>query len=331
MGGMKRILGTVVRLVPALVFTCGAFHAGAQAQGYPERSIRIVVPVSPGGIADTYSRTIAARLTERWGQPVVVENRLGAGGNIGADLVAKAAPDGYTLVMGFVGSHAANPSLFKNMPYDPVRDFVPIIRVINAEGLIAIHPSVPATNLGELLSLLRANPGKYSYSSGGVGTASHLAVELFKTIARVDILHVPYKGVAPAVADLVGGQVALSSPSIATALSFIQNGRLRAIAVTDTERAGSLPAVPTVAEAGLPGYAAENWIGLFAPAGTSMDIVRKFNREVTSIMETAEVQTHMKTSGTRFRRNTPEQFAQFVRSDGEKWAMVVRKAGLVAE
>jgi len=303
----------------------------ALAQDYPHKPIRLIVPIAPGGIADSFARLIGAKLHERMGQPVVVENRAGAGGNIGSDLVARSPADGYTLVMGYVGSHAANPALYKSMPYDPVGDFTAIIRVINAEGIIAAHPSLPASTLPELLALLRAQPGKYAYSSGGVGTASHMAGELFKSMAKVDIVHVPYKGVAPAVADLVSGQVALSFASIPTTLGHVKAGRLKVIAGLESERSGTMPEVPTVAEAGLPGYAADNWIGLFAPARTPAEIVKKLNAEVSMVMESQEMQARLAANGARFVHNSPQQFAEFQKQAVRKWAEVVRAAGIVAD
>ena len=314
---------------PALLACLLPLHA--QAQAYPTRTIRIVVPVATGGIADYYSRVIGTRLTETWGQPVVVENRAGGGGNIGADVVAKAAPDGHTLVMGFLGPHAVNQFLFTKMPYDTQRDFAPVAMVIEAEGLLAVHPSVPVNTVGELLALARAHPGMLSYGSGGVGTASHLAGELFKSMTKTFIVHIPYRGNAPAVADLIGGQTQLAFATLPTIIAHVRAGKLRGVAVIGSTRSAAAPQLPTVAEAGVPGFAVNNWIGLFAPAGTPVEIVRRLNAEVMRIMQLPEITRRMAVEGERHTANTPEQFAAFVRDETTKWAKVVKDAGLKAE
>ncbi len=314
---------------PALLACLLPLHAHAQA--YPTRTIRIVVPVATGGIADYYSRVIGAKLTEAWGQPVVVENRAGGGGNIGADVVAKAPPDGHTLVMGFLGPHAVNQFLFDKMPYDTQRDFAPVAMVIEAEGLLAVHPSVPVNTVGELLALARARPGTLSYGSGGVGTASHLAGELFKSMTKTYIVHIPYRGNAPAVADLIGGQTQLAFATLPTIIAHVRAGKLRGVAVIGSTRSAAAPQLPTVAEAGVPGFAVNNWIGLFGPAGTPVEIVRRLNAEVMRIMQLPEVTRRMAVEGERHTANTPEQFAAFLRDETTKWAKVVKDAGLKAE
>ena len=319
----------VVRLIVAVLFA--AWLVPLQAQGYPARPIRIIVPVATGGIADYYSRVIGSKLHETWGQPVLVENRAGGGGNIGSDIVAKAPPDGYTMVMGFIGSHAVNPFLIRNMPYDPQRDFVPVAMVIEAEGLLAVHPSVPVNSVAELLALARAQPGKLSYASGGIGTSSHLAGELFKSMTGADIVHIPYKGNAPAIADLIGGQTQLTFATMPTVLPHVRAGKLRGLAVIGATRSAALPQLPTIAESGVPGFSVNNWIGLFAPAGTPNEIVRKVNAEVMRIMRLPEVARRMDVEGERFTPNTPEEFAAFIRSEVAKWGKVVKDAGLKAE
>ena len=303
----------------------------AFAQSYPAKSIRIIVPVATGGIADYYSRVIGAKLLEAWGQAAVVENRAGGGGNIGADVVAKAPPDGYTLVMGFVGSHAVNQFLFAKMPYDTARDFAPVAMVIEAEGILAVHPSLPVNSVKELLALARARPGGLSYASGGVGTASHLAGELFKSMTKTFLVHIPYRGNAPAIADLIGGQTQLTFATLPTAIPHVRSGRLKGIAVIGSTRSAAAPQLPTIAESGVPGFAVNNWIGLFAPAGTPPDIVRKLNAEVMRIMQLPEVTKRMEVEGERHTPNTPEQFGQFVRDEVAKWGKVVKEAGLKAE
>ena len=314
-----------------LVGVTASASALAQAASYPNRPIRIVVPFPVGGIADTFSRTIGIKLTEVWGQPVVVENKTGAGGNIGAELVAKSAPDGYTLVMGNIGSHAVNVSLFKNIPFDPIKDFVPIAHVLDAEGLLVVNPSVNANSVREILEMARAQPGKLSYASGGLGTTSHLAGELFKSTAKVDIVHVPYKGNSPAITDLLGGQTQMSFATMPTVLPHVKAGKLRAIASIGLVRTVALPDVPTVAESGLPGFEVSNWIGLFAPASTPPEIIAKLNAEVQKIMRSPDVQKRLEAEGARFIPTTPEQFAAFQKDELVKWAKIIKDANIKAE
>jgi tripartite-type tricarboxylate transporter receptor subunit TctC len=303
--------------------------AAAQGQAYPAKPIKIVVPFAVGGIADTFARAIGARLSDDWGQPVVVENKAGAGGNIGADYVAKSPPDGYTLVMGSIGTHAVNQSLFPSMPYDSFRDFAPIAHVLDAEGLLVVHPSVPAKTVPELIAYARSQPGKLSYASGGLGTTSHLAGELFKSLAKVDIVHVPYKGNAPAIADLLGGQTQMIFATMPTVLPQVKAGRLRAVAVIGAVRTPALD-VPTVGES-LPGFEVSNWIGLFAPAGTSVEIVAKLNAEVQKIMRSPEIEKRLESEGAKFIPTTPQSFAAFQRAEAEKWAKAIKEAGIRIE
>src|SRR4051812_39062775 len=300
--------------------------SSAAAQTYPSKPIKIVVPFPAGGIADLYARLIGARLSDAWSQPIVIENRTGAGGNIGADVVAKSAPDGYTLVMGTFGTHAVNVSLFSSMPYDPVKDFAPIILVLEAEGLLVVHPSVPAQNVPELIAYGRANPGKLTFASAGMGTASHLAGELFKTMAHVEMTHVPYKGNVPAITDMLAGQTSLLFGTMPTVLPHAKTGKLRALATIGTTRSAAAPELPTVAET-LPGFDVNNWVGLLAPAGTPNDIVRKWNTEVNRIMQGADIKQRLITEGARYSPNTPEQFAAFIKSEIAKWAPVVKASG----
>ena len=300
--------------------------ASAFAQAYPAKPIKIVVPFPAGGIADLYGRVIGARLSDGWGQPVVVENRTGAGGNIGADAVAKSAPDGYTLVMGTFGTHAVNVSLFSSMPYDPVRDFTPIVLVLEAEGLLVVHPSVPAQSVLDLIAYARAHPGRLTFASAGMGTASHLAGELFKSMARVEMTHVPYKGNVPAITDLLAGQTSLLFGTMPTVLPHAKGGKLRALATIGSVRSAAAPELPIVAEA-LPGFEVNNWIGLFGPAGTPIDIVRRWNVEVNKIMQGADIKQRLLTEGARFAPNKPEEFGAFVQSEIAKWAPVVKASG----
>jgi tripartite-type tricarboxylate transporter receptor subunit TctC len=302
----------------------------AQTSSYPDRQIKIISPFATGGIADTFSRVIAQGLSESWGQPVIVENKTGGGGNIGSDFVAKAAPDGYTLVMGNIGSHAVNPYLMKNMPYDPLRDFQPVAYVLDAEGLLVVSPDVPSRSVPELIAYIKANPGKISYGSGGVGTTSHLAGELFKSLAKVDMTHIPYKGNAPAITDLIGGQTQVMFATMPTVLPYVKTGKLRALAVIGGTRSPSLPDVPTVSET-LPGFDVSNWIGIFAPNGTPPSIVSKLNTEIVKVMQQPNVQKRLDTEGAKFKVMTPEAFGAFQKSEAQKWAKTIRDSGLKPE
>jgi tripartite-type tricarboxylate transporter receptor subunit TctC len=308
------------------IFMLLAWPLTTPAQPYPAKSIKIIVPFPAGGIADLYARIIGNRVTASWHQPVVIENRTGAGGNIGADAVAKSPPDGYTLVMSALGPHAVNVSLFSKMPYDPVRDFSPIALVLEAEGLLVVHPSVPAQSVLDLIAYGRVHPGRLTFASAGMGTASHLAGELFKTMAHVEMTHVPYKGNVPAITDLLAGQTSLLFATMPTVLPHAKAGKLRAIATIGAMRSAAAPDLPTVAES-LPGFEVNNWIGLFAPAGTPADIVRRWNGEVTRIMQSPDIQARLPAEGARFSPNTPEQFGEFVKAEIAKWAPVVKASG----
>ena len=299
----------------------------ASAQAYPDKPIRIVSPFPVGGIADTFAREIGKKLTEAWGQPVVIDNRTGAGGNIGADIVAKSAPDGYTLVIGNIGTHAVNVSLFPSMPYDTIKDFTPIVHVLDAEGLLVVNPSIMATNVPELIALARSEPGKLSYGSGGLGTTSHLAGELFKSMTKVDIVHVPYKGNVPAITDLLGGQTSMAFATMPTVLPHVRAGKLRPLAVLGATRSPALPDVPTVAES-VPGFEVSNWIGLFAPAGTPPQIVARINAEVQKIMRSPEIQKRLESEGAKFIPMSPEQFGAFQKAELGKWAKTIKDANI---
>ena len=298
----------------------------ATAQPYPSKPVRIIVNFPAGGVADIYARIIGAKVQDAWGQPVVVENRTGGGGNIGADAVAKSAPDGYTLNMSAIGPHAVNVTLFSKMPYDPVKDFAAVALVLEAEGLLVVHPTVPAHNVAELIAYARANPGKLTFASAGPGTASHLAGELFKTMAKVDMLHIPYKGNVPAITDLLAGQTSLLFATMPTVLPHAKAGKLRAIATLGSERSAATPELPTIGET-LKGFEVNNWIGLFAPAGTPPEIVRRWNAEVMRVMRSSDIQARLPVDGARFTPNTPEQFSAFVKSEIAKWAPVVKASG----
>jgi tripartite-type tricarboxylate transporter receptor subunit TctC len=313
---MRFILAVALILAPVF----------AAAQPYPSKPVRIIVNFPAGGVADIYARIIGGKVQESWGQPVVVENRTGGGGNIGADAVAKSAPDGYTLNMSAIGPHAVNVSLFSKMPYDPVKDFAAIALVLEAEGLLVVNPTVPANNVAELIAYARANPGKLTFASAGPGTASHLAGELFKTMAKVDMLHIPYKGNVPAITDLLAGQTSLLFATMPTVLPHAKAGKLRAIATLGSQRSAATPELPTIGET-LKGFEVNNWIGLFAPAGTPPEIVRRWNSEVMRVMQSPDIQARLPVDGARFTPNTPEQFSAFVKSEITKWAPVVKASG----
>jgi len=318
---------TIIAVLVALASGVLAATAAAQTASYPDKPIRIVVPFPVGGIADTFGREVGRKLTESWGQPVVIDNRTGAGGNIGAEIVAKAPGDGYTLVIGNIGTHAVNVSLLPAMPYDTIRDFTPIAHLLDAEGLLVVNPSVAATIVPELIALARAQPGKLSYASAGIGTTSHLAGELFKSMAKVDIVHIPYKGNVPAITDLLGGQTAMIFATMPTVLPHVRAGKLRAIAVLGTARAPALPDVPTVAES-VPGFEVSNWIGLFGPAGMSPAIVARLNAEVQKIMRSPEIEKRLETEGAKFVPMSPEQFAAFQKAEMSKWAKTIKDANI---
>ena len=315
-----------------LLFLCALLLAGpAPAQpAYPQKPIRYIVPFPAGGIADVFARMIGARLAERWGHPVLVENRAGAGGNIGADLVAKSAPDGYTLLMGSIGTQAVNVSLFRSLPYDPARDFTAVALVLEAESLLAVHPSVAAATPAELIALARAAPGKLTYGSAGLGTTSHLAGELFKSMAQVEITHVPYKGNVPAITDLLAGQTQMVFATMPTVLPHVKAGKLRGIAVLGKSRLPAAPEFPALAET-LPGFEVNNWIGTFGPAGLPPDITARLNAEILAFMRTPEVQQRLVLEGARFTPMAPDRFAGFVASETAKWGKLIREVGIRAD
>jgi tripartite-type tricarboxylate transporter receptor subunit TctC len=312
-------------------FLLAAFAALVHAQAYPSKPVRVIVAFPVGGIADIYARIIGARAGEAWGQPVVVENRTGAGGNIAAEIVAKSAPDGYTLLMGSVGTHAVNVSLFSKLPFDPVKDFTPVALVLEAEGLLVLHPSVPAQSVAELIALARAKPGALTFASAGSGTASHLAGELFKSMAKVDMVHVPYKGNVPAITDLLAGQTSLIFATMPTVLPHAKAGKLRALATIGATRSAAAPDLPTVGEAALPGFEVNNWIGLFAPAGTPAEVVARWNAEVLRVMQSAEIRARLPVEGARFIPMRPEAFGEFVKKEIARWAPVVKASGARAD
>lgn len=313
-----------------LAFGVLAGTCAAAAAAYPEKPITLVVPLSAGGVADTVARIVGQNLSESLGQPVVVENKPGAGGAIGATYVAGAAPDGYTLLLGTVSSHAINASVYKSLKYDNIKDFEAVSQVAEGPNMLAVNPSVPAKNVKELIDWIKANPGKVSYGSSGVGTSTHLGAELFSQMAGVEMTHVPYRGSAPMMTDLVSGQVHLAFDNMPTALAQAKAGRLRALAVTTPERWALEPDIPTVGET-LPGYQIVSWQGIFAPAGTSREIVEKLSGEIQSIMARPEIIQKLRELGTNAKASSSSDFARFVRDETEKWARVAKAAGVEAQ
>ena len=312
----------------ATVFAAAALPA--QAQQYPQRAVRLVVPYVPGGGTDFTARVIAPRLGEALGQQVVVENRPGGGTNIGSDLVAKAAPDGYTLLMAGA-ANAINMSLYAKLPYDTLRDFAPVSLSVKGANVLLVHPSLPAKNLKELLTLARAQPGRLNYASSGIGSANHMAGELLKLVARVNIAHVPYKGNAPALTDLIGGHVEVLISGVPAVLGQIRNGRVRAIAIASLKRFPALPDTPTIDESGLKGFEATTWFGVMAPAKTPREIVNRLNADLARIVATPEVRERFIGEGVEPVGGSTELFAAFVRDEIDKYGKVVRAASLTAD
>jgi tripartite-type tricarboxylate transporter receptor subunit TctC len=318
---MNRIAVWIV----GLAFATLAAHANAQA--WPSKPIKWVVPFAPGGTTDILARVVGEKLAIALGQPVIIENKPGAGGGLGAEFTAKAAPDGYTIMGGTISTHAINASLYAKLPYDPIRDFVAITLIARVPNMLVINPSVPAGNVKELIVLLKANPGKYSFASSGNGTSQHLSGELFKTMAGVDMQHIPYKGSPPALQDVMGGQVTMTFDNITTAWPLAKGGKLRALAVTTAARSPIAPDVPTLAESGLPGFEVGSWQGVFAPAGTPPEIVKRLNTEIVKILKLPDVSEKLVGLGAEPVGNTAEEFTALVKAEVVKWADVVKKSG----
>jgi tripartite-type tricarboxylate transporter receptor subunit TctC len=318
----------ISRLLAVLVLACAG--SAAPAQDYPVRPVHMIVPFPAGGPTDLVARLLSAKLPAILGQPLVVENRPGAGGNIGTDSVAKSAPDGYTLVSVGPGALIINPLLGK-VPYDTMRDFAPVTIMAVAPNALVAHPSFPAKTVAELIALARAKPGAINYASGGTGSTPHLAGALFAVMAKVQLTHVPYKGTGPATADLVGGQVQIAFLGIPTVLPHIRSGKLRALAVTGKRRSPELPGVPTVEEAGVPGYELSPWYGLLAPAGTPRAVITRLADEVTKIVRAPEMREQLSAQGAEPTGGAPEEFARTLRSDAATWKKVVKEAGIRAD
>jgi tripartite-type tricarboxylate transporter receptor subunit TctC len=313
--------------VVALVLACTSPLAADAPAAFPAKPIRLVVPFPPGGSTDIIARVIGQKLSESLGQQVIVENKPGAGGNIGVESVAKAPADGYTLVMGHVGTFGSNPALYKKLPYDPVKDFAPVTLIAMVPNLLVVQPSLPIRTTQELIAAARAKPGQLTYGSGGNGSAAHLAAEYFKLRAGVDIQHIPYKGTMPALTDLLSGQISMQITGAPPLMPYIKSGKVRVLATASPQRLKILPDVPTIAESGVPGYAATQWYGILAPAATPKPVVEKLNVEIVNAVNRPDVRARLEAEGAEPVGNTPAEFAAFIKSELALWAKVVKESG----
>jgi len=326
----------IARLACAALAAAAAGAAFAQApstgsgQAYPSKPVRMVVPSSAGGGTDIVARIIAPELSKRLGQQVVIDNRPGAGTMIGIEVAAKSPPDGYTLLMG-LSTLAINSALYKKVPYDPQRDFAPITQAISSASIIVVHPSVPVKTLKELIAFARARPGQINYASAGTGTYPHMTMELFLSMAKLKMVHIPYKGTGPAMIDMVAGQVATMAATILTGMPQIRAGRLRPLGITSAARSPIVPDIPTVAEAGLPGYESVQWYGMLAPARTPRDIITRLHGEATRVLQQPEIKARFAGDGADPVGSSPEEFTRYIQSELTKWAKVARDAGIQQE
>ncbi len=299
--------------------------------GYPESTVRIVAPFTPGGVTDVLSRELAAKMTQNWMTSVVAENRPGAAGIVGTQFVANAAPDGYTLLLGTNGTNATNVALYAKLPYDPLRDFAPISLLATSYLILLSHPSVPASTVRDLVAMAKKQKGLLTYGSGGSGSTPHLAAELFKSMAGIDMVHVPYKGGSPAMIDMLAGRIDLYFSNTAVAMPHVTSGRIKMLAVTSAKRQAAVPNVPTFAESGVPGYEVTSWFGLFAPAKTPQDVIAKLHAEVARIVALPETVKHLDNAGLTAASSTPAELGAFIRREIEKWTKVVKAAGIKAD
>jgi len=317
-----------IAALPAVTLCC-MFTAGlVQAQTWPSKPIRFIVPFPPGGATDVLTRTIAPKLGEGLGQQVVVDNRAGAGGMIGVDLVAKAPADGYTLVLATVGPISINPGLYAKMPYDPVKDLAPVTLTGDIFNVLVVHPALPAQSVKSLIALAQARPGELNFGSSGTGVADHLSAELFQTMTRTRMVHIPYKGGPLAMVDLLSGNLQLMFATVPSAIGLIKGGKLRPLAITNSNRFPLMPELPTVAEAGIPGYAVNNWCGVFVAAGTPGDVVTRLNTELVRSLALADVKKRLLDNGIGALANSPEQFTTYIRAETAKWARVIKDANV---
>jgi tripartite-type tricarboxylate transporter receptor subunit TctC len=316
-----------------LAFVCAVILLSGSAfgQGFPTKPVRFVVGFTPGGPSDILARALGQKLAERWSQQVVVDNRPGAGGNLAAEAAAKSAPDGHTWLLGNNSILATNQSLYRSLPYDPVKDFAPVALVAIQPNILVVHPSLPVSSVEELIQFSKANPGKLNYASSGSGAAAHLAGELFKAMAGVDLVHVPYKGAQPALTDVIAGQVQMMFATSASVIPYIKAGRLRALAVTTAQRSASVPGLPTVAEAGVPGFEATTWHGVVVPAATPAAVVTRLNQEINSALSEKDLKDRLASLGAEISIGTPRQFADYIARETPKWAKVVKDSGAKPE
>jgi tripartite-type tricarboxylate transporter receptor subunit TctC len=313
----------------AAIATGPAFNAAAQ--DYPSRPIRVIVPFPPGGSTDILARTVFQQLGQKWKQSIIIDNRPGASGMIGTEMVARAEPDGYTLLMGSGGPLTINPALYAKLPYDPIKDFIPITVIAVVPNIVVANPSLPVHSIKELIALAKSEPGKLAFASTGNGTPGHLAGEMFKTMTGTDMLHVPYKGSAPSVSAVLGGEVALNFTTTPPVVPLVKSGKLRALAVTSSTRIPDLPDVPTMAESGLPGYEAISWFGVVAPRGTPDAIVKKLSADLVTVIDSAQVRKQILDTGSIPLANTPEQMEKMIADDTAKWARVIKESHIHLE
>ncbi len=325
---MNKLLMATLLASAAVAYSVGS---SAQPQDYPSKAIRVVIPFAAGGPTDVMSRALAQKLSAALGQPVVADNRPGAGGNIGAEIVAKAAPDGYTLLIGTNGPLAANLTLFGKLPYDPVKDFAPVTLYTYLPNILAVHPSVPAHNIAELISLLKSKPDEYSYASGGTGTSSHFSGELFKSMTGVRMNHIPYKGDGASMVDVLGGQVPIVFCSVLAGMRHVASGKIRALGVTSAQRVPAVPDIAPIAESGLPGFDLTAWYAVMVPAGTPKEIVRKLNTTLVQIIRSPELKEKIESMGGIPVGSTPEELADLIKAEIPRWAKLVKESGAKAD
>ena len=314
-----------------LFFLLVLFSLNSNAQQWPVKPVKIVVPFSPGGFADSGARAVSDKLAARLGQPVLIENKVGASGNIGTEMVAKSAPDGYTLLLAYDGTMVVNPHVFAKIPFDTLRDFAPVTKLGDAPALVVAHPSVPANNMRELIALAKAKPGTLSYGTSGTGNTPHLVGEMLNLRAGIDLQHIPYKGGAQAIADVVGGQIPLSFTAVAGAQQFLKAGKLKALGVTSRQRVAALPDTPTFIESGLPNFVVNTWFGILAPANTPRPIVDRLQRELAAVLKEPDVRERFAVLGNEPVGNTPDEFAAQIKADLAQWGAIVKRAGIRIE
>jgi tripartite-type tricarboxylate transporter receptor subunit TctC len=328
---MNRRKLLVALVAAAFAPTAAAADLSRGTQNFPSKPVRVIVGFAPGGVVDTPARIVAAKLGEIWGTAVVVENRTGAGGSIAAEIAAKAPADGYTLLICNTASHGVNPSFYKKLPYDPVKDFAAISMIGSTPNVFLVHPSAQTTTVSAFIAYAKANPGKVSIGSAGVGTSQHLSMELFKSMTATNIVHVPYKGGASALTDLLGGQVPAIVSGLTTAMTSIKAGKVRALGVTSAKRYSQLPELPTIAESGVPGFEVTAWTGMCAPAALPKLLVAKLNGDMAKALSMSDTQRRLAEQAIDVAPTTPEQFAEFIKSEVAKWAKVVKEAGITLE